>query len=1063
MTEQKGTRLSKVARELNVGITTIVEFLHKNGHNIDSNPNTKITDDCLDLLNREFQKDLSAKKESEKLGNIRKSREKKESITLDDVSKDETKQQDDDDNDGSDEMIHIQDFTSNKEADNHTHVKKKDVELKIVGKIDLNADKIKKAPIVTTEESIKHITEIHQNTKQNTESTPQKEVPTVQTTIEIHPKEETEIPVVVKVTEEKPEVHLTPAEEQKTEIIEKIENPVLNTSENETKPAKTDDTEIEQVSIKQNTDLKSTLELEEVKVDSTQTEPEIFRHKVTQLTGPTVIGRIELPQQNEKKKQPQQNQQSQAEQNKLNKSKRKKRKRIEAVNLKTENKQDNNHPKPEQPQNKEHVTNKNQEKPQNQSTAPKPQSSILSTLKKRDPNKPVTPQTNTNRGPGQQNRSNNDTRKKPNQNQRRDVHSPEVRKEVQAEDVDKQMKETLARLGNKIKSRAAKHRRLKRDQIEKKHQEQLEQEQMEKHKLKVTEFVSANELATMMEVSVNEVISTCMSLGLMVSINQRLDADTMSIVAEEFGYEVEFVSIEVQESIEEEIDAPESLISRPPIVTVMGHVDHGKTSLLDYIRKSNVIAGEAGGITQHIGAYKVQLNNGKNITFLDTPGHEAFTAMRARGASVTDIAIIVVAADDSVMPTTVEAINHAKAAQVPIVFAINKIDKPHADPEKIKNQLAQMNLLVEDWGGTYQSHDISAKAGLGVHELLDKVLLEAEILNLKANPDKKAVGTIIESSLDKGRGYQATLLISSGTLHVGDFVLAGSTSGRVKALYNERNQRIKSAGPSSPALIIGLDGAPQAGDNFNVMSNEREARSIAAKRQQLQREMGHRTRKHITLDEIGRRIAIGNFKELNVIVKGDVDGSIEALADSLIKLSTDQIQVNVIHKGVGQISENDVTLAQASDAVIIGFQVRPSGNARKHAEREGIEIRLYSIIYDAIDDLRDAMIGMLSPDIKEEIQGAAEVREVFNITKVGRIAGCMVREGKILRTSKVRVIRDGIVVFTGVLESLKRFKEDAKEARSGQDCGLNIERFNDIKVGDIIEAFTTSEIQRTSL
>ena len=569
--------------------------------------------------------------------------------------------------------------------------------------------------------------------------------------------------------------------------------------------------------------------------------------------------------------------------------------------------------------------------------------------------------------------------------------------------------------------------------------------------MKLTEFVTANDLANMMDVSVTEVIGTCMSIGLMVSINQRLDAETINIVAEEFGYKTEYVSADVVEAInaDEEDDNEEDWVARPPIVTVMGHVDHGKTSLLDNIRSANVIAGEAGGITQHIGAYNVKLQNGRRITFLDTPGHEAFTAMRARGAKVTDIAIIIVAADDNVMPQTIEAINHASAAGVPIVFAINKIDKPHANPEKIKEELANMNYLVEDWGGKYQSQEISAKKGIGVEELLEKVLLEADLLDLKANPKKRAVGSIIESSLDKGRGYVSTILVENGTLKMGDIVLAGTHQGRIKAMFNERNQRVEKAGPSEPVLILGLNGAPQAGDTFNVLETEQEAREIANRREQLQRELGLRTQKMLTLDDIGRRIAVGNFQELNVIVKGDVDGSVEALSDSLIRLSTEEIQVNVIHKAVGQISESDVVLAAASNAIIIGFQVRPSLQARRNAEKEGVEIRLYSIIYDAIEEVKSAMEGMLSPEIKEEITAYVEVRQVFKITKVGTVAGCMVKEGKIKRTNKIRLIRDGIVIYAGELGSLKRFKDDAKEVVAGLDCGLNITNFNDIQVGDL--------------
>ena len=640
-----------------------------------------------------------------------------------------------------------------------------------------------------------------------------------------------------------------------------------------------------------------------------------------------------------------------------------------------------------------------------------------------------------------------------------------IKAEVSEEDVQKQIKETLARLTNKgnKNNKGAKYRRDKREAIHKREHELMEQEEMESKILKLTEFVTANDLANMMDVPVTKVIATCMSIGIMVSINQRLDAETINIVAEEFGFKTEYVSADVVEAIKEneEEDNEEDWVPRPPIVTVMGHVDHGKTSLLDNIRNANVIAGEAGGITQHIGAYNVKLPNGRRITFLDTPGHEAFTAMRARGAKVTDIAIIIVAADDAVMPQTVEAINHASAAGVPIVFAINKVDKPHANPDKIKEELANMNYLVEDWGGKYQSQEISAKKGTGVEELLEKVLLEADLLDLKANPKRRATGSIIESSLDKGRGYVSTVLVENGTLKMGDIVLAGTHHGRIKAMFNERNQRVQQAGPSEPVLILGLNGAPQAGDTFNVLETEQEAREIANRREQLQRELGLRTQKMLTLDDIGRRIAVGNFQELNVIVKGDVDGSVEALSDSLIRLSTEEIQVNVIHKAVGQISESDVVLAAASNAIIIGFQVRPSLPARRNAEKEGVEIRLYSIIYDAIEEVKSAMEGMLSPEIREEITANVEVQQVFKISKVGTVAGCIVKEGKIKRSNKIRLIRDGIVIYSGELGSLKRFKDDAKEVVAGQDCGLNIANFNDIQVGDIIEAYEETEIKKT--
>ena len=638
-----------------------------------------------------------------------------------------------------------------------------------------------------------------------------------------------------------------------------------------------------------------------------------------------------------------------------------------------------------------------------------------------------------------------------------------IKPEVDEEAVQKQIKDTLARLTSKGKGggKGAKYRKEKREMFSERRQQEFEQAEREKNILKVTEFVSANELASMMDVPVTQVIGVCMNLGMMVSINQRLDAETMTLVADEFGFKVEFVSVELHESIDsDEVDTPEDLLPRPPIVTVMGHVDHGKTSLLDYIRHTNVIAGEAGGITQHIGAYSVALDDGRHITFLDTPGHEAFTAMRARGARLTDVAIIVVSADDAVMPQTVEAINHASIAGVPIVFAINKIDKNGANPEKIKEELAAMNYLVEDWGGKYQCQEISAKKGINIDKLLEKVLLEADILELKANPNKKAHGAVLESSLDKGRGYVATVLVEAGTLHQGDIIIAGSFYGHVKAMFNERGVRITEAGPATPVQVVGLNGAPQAGDNFNIMDTDREAREIANKREQLQRMVGLNTKKHITLDEIGRRIAIGNFHELNVVVKGDVDGSVEALSGSLIKLSTEQVQVNVIHRAVGQISESDILLAAASDAIVVGFQVRPSANARKVAEKEEVDIRLYSIIYDAINEIKDAIEGMLSPEIKEEITGTAEIMDVFRISKVGNVAGCIVREGKMVRSNKVRLIRDGIVIYTGDLGSLKRFKDDVKEVNTGFECGLNIDKFNDIKVGDIVEGFQQIEVKR---
>ena len=662
-------------------------------------------------------------------------------------------------------------------------------------------------------------------------------------------------------------------------------------------------------------------------------------------------------------------------------------------------------------------------------------------------------------GPGQNQPRPGEGRR--NKNKGKAAPKPIVRPEVSDEEVSKQVKDTLARLTAKgAKSKSAKYRKDKRDAVAERMNEEFEREEMERSTLKVTEFVTVSELATMMNVTPTQVITACMNLGLMVSINQRLDAEALVVVAEEFGYKVEFVSVEIQEAINDDNeDKEEDLVPRPPIVTVMGHVDHGKTSLLDNIRKTNVIEGEAGGITQHIGAYSVELN-GQKITFLDTPGHEAFTAMRARGAAVTDVAIIIVAADDSVMPQTVEAINHAQAAGVPMVFAINKIDKPNANPDHIKEQLSQMNYLVESWGGKYQDQEVSAKKGMNLDKLLEKVLLEAEMLDLKANPNKKAQGTVIESTLDKGRGYVSTILVQSGTLHVGDVILSGTYTGRVKAMFNENGKKVESAGPSTPVQVLGLNGAPQAGDTFNVMEDDRSARALANKREQLQRMQGIMTQKHVTLDEIGRRIAIGSFKELNIIVKGDVDGSIEAMSGSLIKLSKETVQVNVIHAAVGQISESDVLLAAASNAIIVGFQVRPSASARKLAEKEEIEIRLYSIIYDAINDIKDAIEGMLEPVMKEEIVASVEVLEIFKISKVGTVAGCVVREGRLQRSTPIRVIRDGIVIYTGKLGSLKRFKDDVKEVTNGQDCGLNIESFNDIRVGDIVEGYEQVEVKR---
>ncbi|RXQ93043.1 translation initiation factor IF-2 [Ancylomarina salipaludis] len=993
----KNIRLSKLAREFNVGITTIVEFLNKKGIEIDSNPNNKVSGEAYDILAKEYSSDINLKKESEKV-NLKSTREKKDPVFLE----------------GSEPEVH-------EKTEKTAKIEEPKATVKVVGKIDL--DTVSK-PIKKEEAKVKESKVEEKPVK--IEETPVSEEKIA--TPKAESKEKTKQPSEASPEEQSVKMVSAKKEEAKTEVkpsdkkdefkvIGKID---LNAMNQRTRPAKKTKAEkdVERKEKQKTVTPPTPKKVIESKPVATpeptpaakpeKKEEEIFKFSTQKLTGPTVIGKIELPV--EKKT-------SQADKDKA-KNQRKKRKRIkkdgEKVNVAA------------------------------QKGTNRPKGTGAGAAKAG-----VTATTGTDRRPAKDSKFNKLKKKAP------------VKKEVSEEDVQKQIKDTLARLTSKGgKSKGAKHRREKRDMASMKQQEMAERKEAEKNTIKLTEFVTVSELASMMEVSPTQIIATCMGLGLFVSINQRLDAETISIVADEFGYDAEFVSVEIQESIEEEVDKEEDLIPRAPIVTVMGHVDHGKTSLLDYVRHANVIDGEAGGITQHIGAYNVKLDDGRRVSFLDTPGHEAFTAMRARGAQVTDIAIIIVAADDNVMPQTIEAINHASAAGVPIVFAINKIDKAGADPERIKSELANMNYLVEDWGGKYQCQEISAKNGINIEELLEKVLLEAEMLELKANPNKRAIGSVIESSLDKGRGYVTTLLVQAGTLKIGDILLAGSYTGHVKAMFNERGNKITSVGPSEPALILGLNGAPQAGDNFNVMESEKEARSIANKREQLQREQGLRTQKHITLDEIGRRIAIGNFQELNVIVKGDVDGSIEALSDSLIKLSTEEIQVNVIHKAVGQISESDVMLATASNAIIVGFQVRPSIGARRIAEKEEIDIRLYSIIYDAIEELKSAMEGMLSPEIKEEITATVEVTETFNITKVGTIAGCIVREGKIKRNSKIRLIRDGIVIYSGALGSLKRFKDDVKEVAKGYECGLNIDKYNDIKVGDMVEAFEEVEVAK---
>ena len=949
-------KLIKVTRDLNVGLTTVVEFLHTKGFQVESNPNTKISDDQYALLIDEFGKDLSDAERRRLLG-----AKQENAVSV-----------------KAEEKIRLPKEEVIEEI--KTEIPE-DFMPKFVtkGKIDLSSVEPKKENTKEQEPKEEEVVEVE-------------EQPIVESKIIEEPEEQ---PMIVEEQEE-----IITAVEEPAEIFIKpvVEEPVVE-SVVEKEPSE---------------DEKS-----DSPVETNSNEEKIFRLNQPKIESSIkVTGKIDLST--------------------INQSTRPKKKTKEEK-------------KKEREEKRKVVEVKKQQNPGNAKPATQTDDAAK---KKRKRIKKDKVDINSMQG----------TNHRPNRN---DDRKPRLKKTVKAEvsevDVQKQIKETLARLtskGNKS-NKGAKYRRDKRDAAERREQELQLQEERQSKVLQITEFVTANDLANMMNVSVSEVISTCMSIGIMVSINQRLDAETINIVAEEFGFKTEYVSAEVTETIKEDDDDPEDYVSRPPIVTVMGHVDHGKTSLLDNIRNANVIAGEAGGITQHIGAYNVKLQNGCRITFLDTPGHEAFTAMRARGAKVTDIVIIIVAADDDVMPQTVEAINHASAAGVPIVFAINKIDKPSANPDKIKEQLSQMNYLVEDWGGKYQSQEISAKKGIGVPELLEKVLLEADLLELKANPNKRATASVIESTLDKGRGYVATVLVSNGTLKQGDVVLAGTQFGRVKAMFNERNQRVEKAGPSEPVLILGLNGAPQAGDTVNVLETEQEAREIATRREQLQRELGLRTQKRFGLEELGRRRALGDFHELNLIVKGDVDGSVEALSDSLINLSTEEIQVNVIHKAVGQISESDVDLAASSDAIIIGFQVRPAQTARRQADKEGVEIRQYSIIYDAIEEVKLAMEGMLSPEIKEEVIGNVEVLQVFKITKVGTVAGCIVKEGKIKRSNKVRVIRDGIVIYTGDLGSLKRFKDEVKEVYTGQDCGIFITNYNDIQVGDIIEAFDQIEIKKT--
>lgn len=981
--EAKPKRLSIVARELNVGTSTIVQFLENKGFDIGNNPNAKIPIECLDLLNEEYKDSKTLKEKA--IINTEKAKETK----ISNISEEKAKVQEQTE----------QTLPEKETADQKSTTKIGDDKIEPATKTSpkkIETKEVKKAKEVKKPKEVKEPTEVDEvaDKKQATgtieETADNKDGLKVLGTINLDQLNQKTRPKR-KTKEEKHEEKLKKAEGQKKS--EKIKKEKSKTTQDAP-------IEKEEVVEKPTEDKKEEITVvvdDEVKTPNDQEEVNFIETKVEKLAGPNIVGKIDigsyLKRQEEtekKKKKEKEDRQKQREKEKEErKSKRKRIKKVK-VNISTANTQ--------------------------------------AESKRKKPTKKVV---------------------KP------------KKAEISEEDVQKQIKETLARLTSpRQKSKASKHRRDKRELVSQKQQEEFQKTEAEKNILKVTEFVSVNELSTMMNVPATNLIATCMSLGLFVSINQRLDAETMALVADEYGFEVEFVSADILSEIEDVVDAPEDLKTRPPIVTVMGHVDHGKTRLLDQIRNANVIDGEAGGITQHIGAYSVKREDNKVITFLDTPGHEAFTAMRARGAQITDVAIIVIAADDSVMPQTIEAINHASAAGVPIVFAINKIDKPTSNPDKIREALSQMNYLVEEWGGKYQSQEISAKQGINIEELLEKVLLESEMLDLKANPDRNAVGSVIESSLDKGRGYVATLLVQSGTLKVGDILLAGCQTGRVKAMYNERGKKIDAAGPSTPVLVLGLNGAPQAGDKFNVLDTDHEARDLANKRLQLQREQGLRTQKHITLDEIGRRLALGDFNEINIIVKGDVDGSVEALADSLIKLSKDNFDVNIIHKAVGQISESDIMLAAASNAIIVGFQVRPSSHARKIAEKEEIEIRLYSIIYDAINEIKDAMEGMLQPTLKESITGSAEIRETFRITKVGTIAGCMVTDGKIFKKSKVRVIRDGIVIYTGELGSLKRFKDDVKEVASGYECGLNIDKFNDIKVGDIVEAYEEIEVKQ---
>ena len=1014
MSEEKtAIRLSKATKELGVGIDHIIDFLSGKGIKVDKNPNTKITSDAFHLLVQEFQNDMQAKNDARDITTEKKNRENLVIEVKETSGKQVQKEvESESDDDLQRSLLNIKQKASEKEKELKVKAKKEVAE-EVVAKSKTETAKPAKQEIA---KQIKEEVPAIEEEPQVIKAKAKLEAPKVLGKIDLAATEKPK--KGAKKKDEKVEEEAAKSVKGKKKKAEEVtEDKVEEATKTSKAKGKKKKDDVEEVVAETPTEISQPVAETVVKETVAEAAPEtvtppaeeepeqpkdVFRTEREKLTGPTILGKIQLPVDPPKKKPVAT---SSPDIDDRRKKRKRKDKKVDVNNTQGTN-------QPQQPRG--------------------------------DFRKPGGGQGGPFR-PGQH------------RGPRRD--EPQ-KQEVTDKQIQDQIKATLARLSGGGKSKGSKLRKMKRDQAAAAEQEALA-EQSEKKVIKVTEFVSANELAKMMAVPVTNIISACMSLGLFVSINQRLDAETITVVAEEFGFAVEFVSADVQEAIQDKEDSADDLKPRAPIVTVMGHVDHGKTSLLDYVRKANVIAGEAGGITQHIGAYEVTLESGQKIAFLDTPGHEAFTAMRARGAKVTDVAIIVISADDSVMPQTTEAINHAAAANVPIVFAINKIDKPGANPERIREQLSKMNYLVEDWGGKYQCQEISAKQGKNIDLLLEKVLLEAEMLDLKANPDRMAKGAVIESSLDKGRGYVATILVQTGTLKVGDVMLAGCYSGRIKAMFNERGGRLQEAGPSTPVLILGLNGAPQAGDQFNVMEDEREAREIANKRLQLQREQGIRTHKHITLDEIGRRLAIGNFKELNVIVKGDVDGSIEALSDSLLKLSNPEIQVNVIHKSVGAITESDVLLATASEAIIIGFQVRPTLNARKIAEKEEIEIRLYSIIYDAINEIKAAMEGMLAPEFEEKIVCNIEVRETFKIPKVGTIAGCMVLDGKMSRNTAVRVIREGIVVYAGKLASLKRFKDDVKEVSSGFECGLNIENFNDIKIGDIIEGYEQVAVKRT--